>query len=103
MLIQIALDIFWKLNINRVTKNSHALFNDQQFTNGLRHQPGATTNSSYVGDTTRSNQLGTYDVRGFLLTALLASSVLNLQLHQISSKPVAMLPMLSTHEMELVI
>ena len=50
-----------------------------------------------------ANQLGTYDVIELLLTALLASFVIMVRLRRISSKPVMMLPMLNTNEMELVI
>ena len=50
-----------------------------------------------------ANQLGTYDVIELLLTALLALLVIMVRLRRMSSKPVMMLPMLNTKEMELVI
>jgi hypothetical protein len=50
-----------------------------------------------------SNQLGISDARGLLLTALLASLVIMLRLRRMSSKPVMMLPILNTNEIELVI
>ena len=49
----------------------------------------------------KANQLGTYDARGTPLTALLASLVIIFRLRRMSSKPVMMLPILNTNEMEL--
>jgi hypothetical protein len=51
-----------------------------------------------------ANQLGTsYDVIESQLTALLALLVIMVRLRRMSSKPVMMLPMLNTKDMELVI
>jgi hypothetical protein len=50
-----------------------------------------------------TNQLGTYNVKELLLTALLASLVIMFRLRRMSSRPVMMLPMQNTNEMELII